>query len=128
MVDAATVAKEDLLTNRLEFPGRTGQVYACKHNPGGPCSIPVKLMRVQTGAMLRLPGPHHDPTQLGMCMQAIKAGKFVMHFASKLLLQGNCMLICVCQAHQSTDWTASPDVSVDSCCCSCCNGAFMCQD
>ena len=33
MIDAATVAKEDLQSYRLEFPGRTGYNYAVAENP-----------------------------------------------------------------------------------------------
>ena len=33
MVDAASVAKEDLLPYTLHFPGRTGYNYAAKYNP-----------------------------------------------------------------------------------------------
>jgi len=33
MVDAASVAKEDLLSYTLHFPGRTGCNYAAKYNP-----------------------------------------------------------------------------------------------
>ncbi|KAK9843127.1 hypothetical protein WJX74_007373 [Apatococcus lobatus] len=33
MADAATVDQDDLLTNTLHFPGRTGEVYAVAHNP-----------------------------------------------------------------------------------------------
>lgn len=32
MIDAATVAKEDLQSYRLEFPGRTGYNYAVAEN------------------------------------------------------------------------------------------------
>ena len=33
MIDAATVAKEDLLSYALHFPGRTGYNYAVAENP-----------------------------------------------------------------------------------------------
>ena len=33
MVDAASVAKDDLLPYTLHFPGRTGYNYAAKYNP-----------------------------------------------------------------------------------------------
>ena len=33
MIDAASVAKEDLLPYTLYFPGRTGYNYAAKYNP-----------------------------------------------------------------------------------------------
>ena len=33
MVDAASVAKEDLLPYTLHFPGRVGYNYAAKYNP-----------------------------------------------------------------------------------------------
>ncbi|KAL3161264.1 hypothetical protein ABBQ38_009625 [Trebouxia sp. C0009 RCD-2024] len=33
MIDASSVAKEDLLPYTLHFPGRTGYNYAAKHNP-----------------------------------------------------------------------------------------------
>lgn len=34
MIDASTVAKEDLMDLRLEFESRTGYNYALKYNPG----------------------------------------------------------------------------------------------
>lgn len=33
MIDASTVAKEDLMPYALHFPERTGYNYAVKHNP-----------------------------------------------------------------------------------------------
>ena len=33
MIDASTVAKEDLQESKLYFQGRTGTVYGVKHNP-----------------------------------------------------------------------------------------------
>ena len=34
MIDASTVAKEDLMDLRIEFEGRTGWNYAIRSNPG----------------------------------------------------------------------------------------------
>ena len=34
MIDAASVAKEDLMPYAIHFPGRTGWNYALAHNPG----------------------------------------------------------------------------------------------
>ena len=45
MIDASSVAKEDLLPYTLHFPGRTGYNYAAKHNPQHRLTLPQCMLQ-----------------------------------------------------------------------------------
>ena len=54
MIDASTVAKEDLLPNKLDLPGRSGWTYSIAANPNHKCaSLPLMLARLVHGDLQR---------------------------------------------------------------------------
>ena len=42
LVDASTVAQDDLVTNKLDLPGRIGWTYSVAANPNHKCALQLK--------------------------------------------------------------------------------------